>query len=231
MNTLRIALSMLVLAVTTTAALADRSRLDDESDVVDGGDCELELAVERTRAGDDARERGRSMTFGCGIGWGSELALGIASARDGSSRTRITALAGKTALRSRAGDGVGLSLAWAIDGQREAGSRWRRSGHVVALEATRAVGSSWLFEAVLGAARDRVERRDALVWSLGVERALGEAFEAKLEWSGSDRERPTLGAALRWEIWPDHALLSVSYERRGGPVRERQVGVAVTFEF
>ncbi len=44
------ALATLVLAATTTIALADRSRLDDESDVVDRGDCELELAVERTRA-------------------------------------------------------------------------------------------------------------------------------------------------------------------------------------
>jgi hypothetical protein len=220
----------LALATACQLAIADRSRVGDETDVIDAGDCEIEFSLRRTRTQGSPRADQPSTQFGCGIGWRTELALAYATQRGDPSRARSLELEGKTALVDRQG-GVGWSLTYGIDAEKDQATPWRRSGHFVALEATYAIGQVWLLEAKLGAARDRRSRSDAVIWAVGVERALGEAVEVRFELNGNDRGRPTWGTGLRYEIWPDHALLSLSYGASTGPVRERQVGLALTFEF
>ncbi len=221
----------LACAAACHAALADRSRLSTESEVIDAGDCELETAIERTKASGSAPERRPSLQLNCGVGWRSELALLFASTQGNEPRLRAIGIEGKTALLDRAAGRIGWGLAYGVEAERSGESPWRRAGQFIALEAAYAIDKDWRVEARLGTARDLAARSDSTVWALALERALGAAFEARLELSGDDRQRPRWNASLRYEVWPDHALLSLSYGVRTGPARERQAGMSVTFEF
>lgn len=212
-------------------ALADRSRLDDDTDVLDAGDCELEMKAERTTVRGAAAERGSAVQLGCGIGWRTELVAMFATNRSDGPRTQGSAVEGKTALRDRSGDRIGWTLAYGVATEREAGLSWRRSGQFIAIEATRTLGRLWLVEAKLGAARDRASHSDATRWGLAVERALTDALEAGVEIDGDDRQRPLVAAGLRYEILPDRALVSLSYGLRSAPIRERRLSLAITVEF
>lgn len=231
MNTARQLVACLACVAMCQAAQADRSRLGDDSDVIDAGDCELEVAAERKRANGAVREKKSSIQLNCGIGWRSELAAAFATTRSDVPSVQALGVEGKTSLRDRQDGRLGWTLAYGVDAERGAGSAWRRNAQFVALEASLAVDKAWLLEAKLGTARDRALRSGSTTWALGVERALAESFEARLELEGDDRQRPLWRAGLRYQIWPDHALLSLSYGSRTGPTRERQAGLAVTFEF
>jgi len=92
--------------------------------------------------------------------------------------------------------------------------RLRRNEGFIAAEATHESAPGWLVEASLGTERDRTARRDRTLWTLAVERAFGESLEARIEADGDDRGRPLYGVGLRYPIWPEVALLSVSYGAR-----------------
>ncbi len=221
----------LACAAACHAALADRSRLAEDSEVIEAGDCEIEAGIERAKARDAARERSSSMQLNCGIGWRTELAATFVTTRSDGSRDRGFGVEAKTSLRDRGEGQLGWSLAYGVQAERGSSSRWRHAEQFIAIEVTYALGRDWLVEARLGAARDRVSRSDSTVWTLGAERALTESVEARLEVSGDDRHRPQWNAGLRFAVWPEHALLSVFYGGRSGPQRERQAGVALTIEF
>jgi len=212
-------------------AMADRSRLGEDNEVIDPGDCELELASERKKARDSMRERSSSIQLTCGIGWRTELATGFAATRSEAERAKALAIEAKTSLRKRAPGQLGWDLSYGVEALRGPGASWHGNGQFIALEAIQGFADTWLLEAKLGTTRDRASRRDSTLWTLGVERALTRSVEARLEWSGDDRQRPLWRAGLRYEVWPDHALLSFTYGSRAGPTRERQAGLALTFEF
>ena len=139
---------------------------------------------------------------------------------------------GRTSLRERADGQLGWTLAFGASAKRTtAASRWRHTEHAVALEATLQPASGWLAEAKLGTARQRSTRRDTTLWSLGLEHALSDSMEAVAEPAGDDRERPIASAGLRYQLWPRHALLTLTYGVRLAPQREHRLGLGVTFEF
>jgi len=232
MNRARHLLAALACAAACHAAQADRSRLADEDDVIEAGDCELELAFERQNARGAARERETSIQFGCGIGWRTELAATFARKRSDAQREQAIGIEGKTSLRERGSGGVGWSLAYGIGSERDGGrGPWRRGERFVAIEATHQPASAWLVEARLGTARDPVARSDRTLWLLGVEHAITEAVEARAELEGDDRSRPLASMALRWLVWPEHAVVTLAWGAGLGPLRERRLGLGVTFEF
>lgn len=69
------------------------------------------------------------------------------------------------------------------------------------------------------------------MWTLAVEHAITEAVETLAEVAGDDRRRPQVSVGLRYIVWPEHALVSLSYGASTGPLRERRLGLGVTFEF
>ncbi len=222
----------LACAAACQAAWADRSRLDDEADIVERGDCEIETAWQRRATRGESTERESALRLGCGIGWSTELALVFARTRSAGARADARGLEGKTSLRERSAGRAGWTLAYGTGAERAgATAPWRTTEQFVVLEATLQPAAGWLAEAQLGTARQRSARRDSTLWSLGLERGLSEQFEAVAELSGDDRDRPVASVGLRYQIWPDHALLTLNYGVKMAPQRERRLGLGVTFEF
>ena len=214
-------------------ARADRSALADADGVIEAGDCEIETAFERRTARGSAAQRAAAMQLVCGIGWRTELAVTFARQRVDTLRQVATGMEVKTSLRERGsvGAGVGWTLAWGAGTERNPGGRWRSSEHFVAIEASLEPRSAWLIEARLATLRERAAHRYSTQWALAVEHALSATLEARAEIEGDDRGRPLTSLGLRYALWPDHALLSLSYAFSAGPARERRARIGITFEF
>lgn len=231
MRLVRRCLPALACAAACHVAWADRSRLDDGTDVVEAGDCQLETARERRWERGAAPDRETSIRFGCGIGWRTELMAAIARKRSDATREEAIELEGKTSLRDSGETGIGWAIAYGIGTERVAGSPRQRSGQFVAVEATLRPGSAWLVEGRLGSARDRPASRDSTRWSLAVEHALNDALEALAEVGGDDRGRPQASIGVRYAIWPELGQLELSYGAEKGALRKRRFGVSITIEF
>lgn len=226
----RIALAAL-LAAAAPAALADRSRLSQDEEGVEAGDCEFEVGLERSRARGASRQRETAVSLSCGIGWRSELTLAAARQRDADERVHLRALELKTTLVPRRGRAPGWALQASLADERATGASWRRSDYALTLEATVEPRPEWLAEAQLGWARDVRGRADRMTWVLALEHALSEAWETRIEAEGDDREAPRAAASLRWAFWPDLAQLTLAHGKRLGGDRERQWALTLGIEF
>lgn len=212
-------------------AWADRSRLADELDVAEAGDCALELAAERGKARGEPVQREAVLTLECGIGWNSEVSLARANRRSEAELERRIELELKTALVERRAGAVGWTLVAGFAAGRSADPSWRLDERFVGVEATYQIGPDWLVDARLATSRERVERRRRTLWSLGVERALSDALELRVAVGGDDRERPLAEIGLRALVVGDDGALSLTWGRGGGPPREGRVALAFTWEF
>lgn len=231
MHCARRLLAALACVAACHAAHADRSRVAEDGDAAEAGDCELDLAFERQTARGTAAERERSMQLDCGIGWRTELVVALARGRSEDGRREAIDLEARTSVFERGAGGLSWALEYGLSVERIGGGHWRRSEYFVALDAAFAPVPAWVIEARLGSARDLIERRDRTLWTLGVEHEISDALEARAELDGDDRERPLASVELHYEFWPDVARINLSYGARSGPLRERRVGVGVTFEF
>ena len=222
----------LICAAACQTVQAERSRLDDGVDVVELGDCEVETSWQRRTQRGESPERESALRLGCGIGWGTEWAAAFARTSGNGGRDDALGFEGRTALRQRAGGALGWALAYGADAERAVrGGPWRRAGQFIVLEATVQPAAGWLAEVKLGSARQQNTRRDSTRWSVGLEHGLSDSIEAAAELAGDDRDRPTASVALRYQIWPEHALLALSYGVKQAPQRERRFGLSLTFEF
>lgn len=228
-NTRRL-LAALACAVACHASHADRSRLDEE-DVAKPGECEVELAFERQTARRSATERETAGQLDCGIGWRTELTLALARQRSSGERSDSFDIEARTGLADRAIAGIAWSLAYGVSAEREARGPWRRSAHFVAIEGALRPAEAWVVEARVGWRRERLERREAWGWLLGVEHEFSDRLEMRAELDDDSRSQPLAGIELRYEFWPDRARLNLSYAARAGRSHERRLGVGVAFEF
>lgn len=213
-------------------AWADRSRLGDDAEVVEAGDCALELATERQREqGEPRRRRTHTVELNCGVGWQSEALLSRATQRQGSERESAWGVELKTALVPRRGSAVGWSLIASARREQAVGqrSRWTEAG--VAVEAAVRPAGVWRLEARLGTRRDRIDRRDRTPWEIAVEHALVERWELRAQLGGDDGQPPQWQASLRWAIWPEHAFVTASHGGSSAIGRPRQWALAATWEF
>ena len=179
-----------------------------------------------------APELQSAIQLGCGIGWRTELTAAFARTRGAGAHDHAIGVEGKTALRERGLGRVGWKLVYGVGAERAgAGGRWRHTEQFIAVEATLQPVKVWLIEAKIGTARDRIARRDGTLWALAVEHAITQTVEARAEVGGDDRSRPLMSVGLRYLLWPEHALVTLSYGVKAAPLRERHVGLGITFEF
>jgi hypothetical protein len=229
--------------IAATPASADRSRLADEADVVEAGDCEIELAAERRRARSEPRERESAAQASCGLGARTEAALALGRAGSAEGREYRRTAAGRTALVERRGRQVGWALEYGVEQVRLRDSgAWRTSQTFVAIQAARRFGGpggpgglfggDWLVQARLGSSRDRLEHRSERLWALEVERTLiGQGLELRAGISREGRARALAELGLRVQLWSEDIALTLSVGNGGGPPRRQVAGAALSIEF
>lgn len=224
-------IAALACAVICHTVQAGRSSVTGASDVAQVGDCEVETALARIRPRGEASQHDTSLRLACGIGWDTEVEATAARQRGGDGRSQTLALEAKTTLSERGDGRIGWALAVGVGAERSSGSTWRRNEHSVAVEATVRLGPTWLVEAKLGALRDRLVRRDSLLWAAAVEHALSDLLEVRAEVEGDDRGRPLASLAMKYTVWPDHLKLKLAYGARSGPQAERRANLGLQYEF
>jgi hypothetical protein len=227
----RTASLVLALVLAAPPAWADRSRLAEDEDGVEAGDCEAEVAFERSRARGVDRQRETAVQLSCGIGWRSELTLTAARQRAGDERSRALALELKAPFVPRRAQALGWAVLAAAAAEQPAGRSWKRSEVAFGLEATIQPRPTWLGELQFGWARDLRERADRFIWTIGVEHTFWPAWELRAELEGTDREPAFVGAALRWAFVPERAQAKLAWARQLGSDRERKLGLALGIEF
>jgi hypothetical protein len=230
MRRLRPWLAGLACLLASHAAWADRSRLEDESDIAEAGECAAEWALERQREG-AATAQETALELDCGIGWRTELLAAFGRQRSAGERAEAIALEALTSLRDRADGIVGWALVWGLARERAGTGDWRSAEHFVAIELTWHPDPGWLLQARLGTLRDRLERRDATPWALTLEHGLRDGVEVAAELEGDDRRRPMAGVMLRFELGHEDLSVLSSYATSLGAPRERRVGLALGIDF
>jgi hypothetical protein len=225
------ALAALALAA---AAHAGRPLQTEDAGVLDRGGCELEGAhLRETTLGRRASETG--LGLGCGLGWRSQLGVGIArSHAEGESATGLQ-LGGKTSLWQADGDSAAaLTLAWALTWDRPAGGGWSHSGKALNLVGSVPTGPGTL-HLNLGHARDVPSELVSTTWGLAYEHD-GIAWGG-LKWApmaelfGDDHGSPWWNLALRATVVPDRIFLDLSYGRQSGGNKPRLVTAGFKFAF
>ncbi|MGM9482505.1 hypothetical protein ACS5PN_15040 [Roseateles sp. NT4] len=215
------------LVLVTCAAEAGRPLQADDAAVMDPHACELEGAHGDWRL-DGGGQRQTSLQLGCGIGWGSEVALNAI-------RPRELALNGKTMLASTAwADGdAQLTLGWSLS-HRHVETAWRRSSAGLTLIGSAPLTRDLTLHANFGHQRDELLQRRSTTWALAVEHGgFGEGgrWQPMAEVFGDDRGKPWANAALRVAVLPDRLFVDASYGRQfaGARARLKTAGFKLAF--
>jgi len=219
----------LLIAVATLAGAAHAGRplQAEDAPVMAPQACELEGARSDWRTGGSGL-RQSYLQLGCGIGWGTEIALQAL-------RPRELAVSGKTQFFStpwRDGDAQ-LSLAWSLN-HRPVETAWRRSGAGLILVASLPLSRDWVAHANLGHQRDELARRRITTWALAAEHnGLGDAgrWQPMAEVFGDDRGRPWANAALRVALVPERIFVDGSLGRQLGGANARLATVGFRLAF
>lgn len=218
------------LLATSLPAWADRSRLADDAELIERGDCELEWALQSERQR-HARRHGRSIEINCGIGWQTEVALALQRQRSGAETEAAATIELKTTLVERSGTAIGWSVIANAHRERAQPAPWRWAEQGWSIEASQQPAPGWRLEARLGTLRDRIERRNRTVWELALEHAFAPNWELRAELGGEDHRPPSSALALRWQVWPEVLLLTLKHSVAAAPGRARQNSLALTWEF
>jgi hypothetical protein len=193
-------LATLLIATACGAAHAGRPLATEDADVLERGNCEWEGFAARLTTSGTPAVNGATMQVGCGFGWNSQAALGYSRERSDGASTSAWGVSGKTAIVERAEGRTGLTLAWGLGTQREPGGSMKHETSFLALVATREWADGWLTHANLGWVRSESASASATTWNLAIEKPVGNGVDLMAEVYGDDRERPWLGAGVRWSV-------------------------------
>jgi len=205
--------------VYATSAQAGRPLQTEDAGVLEPRGCEIEGAMLRTSTkGEHSTEQG--LGAACGVGWNSQLGLGLTNTRERGLATRSAQVGGKVGLWRGASDeaaAVTLAWAWGLGLDRERGSDWKHSASEVGLVASVPVGSHKVHVDV-GHVRQLQSRLVFTTWSLALEMAEHEIgglrWAPMVELFGDDRAPPWWNLALRANVMPERLFFDLSYGRQ-----------------
>lgn len=216
-------------------AHAGRPLQTDDAGVVEHGDCEVEAAWTRQRLAPGLRSNEASLQLGCGVGWGSQIDLGLATARSAGTRETGLALGGKTGLwKSAAEEGAALALGWEVTGSKASQGALHHTSTSLTLIGSLPVADTLTLHANLGHARDETEHRRSTTWGLALEHAgLGDAarWAPVAEVYGDDRERPWWNLGLRYSVVAEKFVVDLAYGRQFGSARPSALTLGFTATF
>jgi hypothetical protein len=211
-------------AFLSTAAHAGRPLQTEDAGVLDRGACEIEGATLRVSLpGEHASEN--DLGLSCGVGFNSQVGLGLSSLRSGGERTRGATLGGKTGLwKSGEGDDASaLTLAWGVSAEHTNGG-WKRSSTDLNLVVSVPVTAGTV-HLNLGHSRAGQSSLRSTNWNAAFEH---EGFElGGLKWApmaelfGDDHGARWWNMAARLTVVPDKFFLDLSYGQQMGAEKAR----------
>ena len=230
MRFLRLCLAALL--VPASAAWAGQPLATEDAAVLSRSDCEFESSLRRQTERGAASSSGAAVKLGCGIGWRSQVALGLDAERSGGRTDQGLKLGGKTALNEAAAGQPAFTLAWELAAARPAGGS-------LALEDTSALAVTTLtlrpalqLHANLGWSRSRSQRRSSTLWAVAVEQAASDRLDLMAEVYASDRDpAPWMAAGLRWALVPDKLSIDASAGLQASSARARRITLGVKAGF
>jgi hypothetical protein len=206
------------LALLNLPAEAGRPLQTDDAGVLDRAGCELEAAAQQDKA-EGERSTSSGVQLGCGIGWNSQLGVGVSTAQGGGLRQTGAMVGGKTGLWQAEvdnGNGAALALSWQVAADRATGEGWRHTGHELRLLGTRPLNDALTVHANLGHAYSAADRTHSTLWGLALEHApLGAipGLAPMAEVVGDDRGTSSWNLGLRYTGIADTLSVDFSYGR------------------
>lgn len=194
----RLPLLAAALLTLSGTAHAGRPLATEDADYLEQGKCEAEGFYAHLKPSGFEAAKGWTLQGACGIGANTQVALAYSRARSGDETAQGLLLGGKTGIITRSGDGLGLTLAWGLTGEKASGSSFEHALTYLNLVATRELSPSWTAHANLGWLRSESADTNSTTWNLAIEKALGNGLEVMGELYGDDRSKPWVGAGLRW---------------------------------
>lgn len=202
--------SFLALLTLAGSAYAGRPLATEDADFLAAGQCEAEGFVAQLSASGESDVRGWTLQGSCGIGLHTQLALAASRSRsDGISGSGLL-FGGKTGLLPRGGDGLGLTLAWGLVGEKAPGGSMEHELSYLNLVATREFSPGWTGHANLGWLRSESADASSTTWNLALEKSLGNGIDLMGEVYGDDRSDEWLGLGVRWAA-SDRLSLNASW--------------------
>lgn len=215
-------LTLLAAAALTLAGTAHAGRplATEDADVLGHGQCEAEGFYSHLKPSGVDAVKGWTLQGACGVGTHTQVAIAYSRARSGGETAHGLLLGGKTGIIARAGDGVGLTLAWGLAGEKGTGSSFEHELTYMNLVATRELASSWTAHANLGWARSERADANSTTWNLAIEKALANGVDLTGEVYGDDRSDEWLGLGARWAA-SDRLSLNASWATQNESPRVR----------
>lgn len=219
-----LALSALIVA---TAANAARPLATDDAGVLERRECEWEGGFDRARV-EGVTTRVFGTQVGCGVGWRTQLAIGVEHARTSGASETLLRLGGKTRLAGD-DDGIALALGYGATHRSGDGDPKGYAGADLTAILSVPIAPGFTSHANLG----RVKPRDAAgatTWGVALEAELVEGLDLVGEATGARGARPTHAIGLRWAVTRDWTLdASIAVERT--EPRTRVLGIGFTRPF
>lgn len=223
-------LAALALLALATTAQAGRPLATEDADVLDPGKCEAEGFYAHLKPSGLDAAKAWTLQGACGVGGNTQVALAYTRARSGDETAQGLLLGGKTGILMREGEGLGLTLAWGLTGQKSSGSSFEHELTYLNLVATRELSPGWTAHGNLGWLRSESAGNNTTTWNLAIERALGNGVDVMGELYGDDRTKPWLGAGVRWAA-SDKLSLNASVAVQNDTPKQRLWTIGFKYSF
>lgn len=211
-------------------AHAGRPLATEDADVLDRGQCEAEGFVARESASGQPATRGWTLQGSCGVGLGTQLALAASRSRTDGVRGSGLLFGGKTGILLREGDGLGLTLAWGLTGEKVQGGSMEHELTTLNMVTTRQFYPGWTGHANLGWLHSESADASSTTWNLAIEKSLGNGVDLMGEVYGDDRSDEWLGLGVRWAA-SERLSLNASWATMNATPRTRLWTIGFKFAF
>ena len=210
--------SFFLLLAAAVPAWAGRPLTTEDASILEGGKCQLEAWVDRSREWTQGW-----LVPACNFGAHIEWQVGGARTWEGGRSAFSEAyFQAKTVLRSMedAPWGVGL-VAGVTRKQRETHRGWENPYLIVPVSAESKAASS-TFHFNVGWSHDRAERRNVTLWGVAGETAVSERLTLLAEAFGENAARPFLRAGGRFSLIKDRLDIDLTIVARPGGTRDER---------
>jgi hypothetical protein len=190
----------------------------------------VEGVIAQSKPSGQPSTRGWTAQGACGVGANTQIALAYNRSRTDDADFSALLFGGKTAILTREGDGLGLTLAWGlVSAKAESGSMEHELTYLNAV-ATRELARGWTGHANLGWVRSESASASSTTWNLALERALGNGVDLMGEVYGDDRAKPWIGVGARWAVSDKLSLNAAWATQRETPrVNAWSIGFKLAF--